>query len=240
MKATRWPGCFFWLPPAVSGIHKLFQPTYMHIPPGTSLDDKRLERLADQLAQDGYGLIDHFLSDEEIDLFIERFRDLDEEGSFKKAGIGKMEQFTVDRSIRGDYIRWIDPQDMTAVTAAYVSRVRQMMAFLNRSLFLGIKDFEAHFAMYPEGTFYKRHADRFYKNPHRVISMVCYMNKGWQAADGGQLRMFLDKREVDIAPLPGRLACFRSEIEHEVLLTHKPRYSITGWMLDQIGELTFL
>jgi len=200
----------------------------------------QLEALVDQLAGEGYGLWDHFVSEEEISLFIQRFHDLSDEGEFKKAGIGKMQHFTVNKSIRGDYIRWIDPQDMSAVTAGYVNRVRQVLNFLNRSCFLGLKDFEAHFAMYPAGTFYKRHVDRFHLNPHRVISMVCYLNQDWEETHGGQLRMYLPDKAIDIAPLPGRMVCFRSEIEHEVLLTHQPRYSVTGWMLDQLSGLTFL
>ncbi|MFP4092029.1 MAG: 2OG-Fe(II) oxygenase [Cyclobacteriaceae bacterium] len=149
-----------------------------------------------------------------------------------------MQKFTVNN--KEEIISAVLPPGYLGSTAAYIQRVQQLMQFLNRSLYLGIRDFEVHFAMYPEGTFYKRHADRFQKNAHRVISVVCYMNKGWQEADGGKLRMFLPDREVDIAPLPGRMVCFRSEIEHEVLITHKPRYSITGWMLDQHSSLTFL
>jgi SM-20-related protein len=204
------------------------------------LSEEQLDHLVDQLVEQGFGIVDQFISDEEIGQFIRRFHDLSEEGELRKAGIGKMQHFAVDKKIRGDYIHWIDPQDMVAVTAGYVSRVQQIMEYLNRSCYLGLKDFEAHFAMYPEGTFYKRHADRFHQNPHRVISMVCYMNQGWTEADGGQLRMFLPDQEIDIAPLSGRLVCFKSELEHEVLLTHRTRYSVTGWMLDQLSSLTFL
>ncbi|MEK6476109.1 2OG-Fe(II) oxygenase [Catalinimonas sp. 4WD22] len=204
------------------------------------LHETQLEKLVDQLAENGYGLIDHFFSPEQVNAVVDRFQDLSEEGEFKKAGIGKMQNFAVDKSVRGDYIRWINPNDMTEVTANYVGKMRQLMEYLNYTCFLGLKDFEAHFAMYPAGTFYKRHADRFQQNAHRVISTVCYLNKDWEEKDGGQLRMFLPDEEFDIAPLSGRLVCFRSEIEHEVLITTRSRYSITGWMLDQHTSLTFL
>lgn len=206
----------------------------------TLLQETQLEKLVDQLAEKGYGLIDHFFSPEQVNAVIDRFQNLSEEGEFKKAGIGKMQNFAVDKSVRGDYIRWINPNDMTEVTANYVGKMRQLMNYLNYTCFLGLKDFEAHFAMYPAGTFYKRHADRFHQNAHRVISTVCYLNKDWEEKDGGQLRMFLPEKEFDIAPLSGRMVCFRSEIEHEVRITTRPRYSITGWMLDQHTSLTFL
>ncbi|MDF9800416.1 SM-20-related protein [Catalinimonas alkaloidigena] len=204
------------------------------------LQEAQLEQLVDQLAENGYGLIDHFFSPDEVNAVINRFQDLSEEGKFKKAGIGKMQNFAVDKSVRGDYIRWINPNDMMEVTANYVGKMRQLMEYLNYTCFLGLKDFEAHFAMYPAGTFYKRHVDRFHQKPHRVISTVCYLNENWKEKDGGQLRMFLPDEEFDIAPLSGRMVCFRSEIEHEVQLTSRPRYSITGWMLDQHSSLTFL
>lgn len=204
------------------------------------LEEQQLEQLIDQLAEDGYGIMDHFFNPTEVEAVIGHFQDLSKEGAFKKAGIGKMQQFAIDKSVRGDYINWINPNDTSAITASYVERMKQLMAYINRTCFLGLKDLEAHFAMYPAGTFYKRHADRFHQNAHRVISTVCYLNKDWEEKDGGQLRMFLPDKALDIAPLSGRLVCFRSELEHEVLITSRPRYSITGWMLDQYTNLAFL
>ena len=46
---------------------------------------------------------------------------------------------------------------------------------------------------------------------------------------------------LDVAPIAGRLVCFRADVmEHEVLTAHKTRYSLTGWMLNQYKELKFL
>jgi len=67
-----------------------------------------------------------------------------------------------------------------------------------------------------------------------VVSMVIYLNPNWQPGDGGELRLYpSDGSVINIAPKAGTLALFLSELEHEVLPTLKPRYSITGWMLDE-------
>ncbi|MEJ0030112.1 MAG: 2OG-Fe(II) oxygenase [Bacteroidota bacterium] len=116
-----------------------------------------------------------------------------------------------------------------------------MMKFINRSLFLSLKDIELHTTVYPAGAYYKRHLDQFKPGDHRKLSVICYLNEGWTDDLGGQLRMYLKSGIKDVLPLAGRLVCFRSDmIEHEVLPSKKERLSITGWMLDQEAELKYL
>lgn len=203
--------------------------------------ENQLESITEGLAQDGYAVTDHFLSDNLTLQLLERLQELQKEGELKKAGIGKQQNFQIAQSVRGDYIKWIDSETARQVTHVYLEKIEALMKHLNRTCFLGLKDYESHFAVYPTGTFYKRHADRFQQNPHRIISFVFYMNPGWTVEDGGMLRLYLSPEHTeDVVPVAGRLTCFRSEIEHEVLPAHKTRYSITGWMLDQINSLTFL
>lgn len=61
--------------------------------------------------------------------------------------------------------------------------------------------------------------------------MVMYLNVGWVAADGGELCIYPDSIAHLIAPANRTSVFFKSdELEHEVLITHKPRMSITGWL----------
>jgi SM-20-related protein len=111
---------------------------------------------------------------------------------------------------------------------------------------LGLKDFETHFTYYPAGSRYARHLDQFKTEDHRRISFVCYLNTEWRPGNGGELRFFLPQDDgteslLDVAPIAGRLVCFRADtMEHEVLTAHKTRYSLTGWMLNQYQQLRFL
>ncbi|MCA6378373.1 MAG: 2OG-Fe(II) oxygenase [Cytophagales bacterium] len=195
----------------------------------------QLNKLADQIAENGFAVIDDFLSNEEIDsvLALQGFKN----GllQFKKAGIGKNQDKQINEAIRGDYIQWIDPNNAEPPLLTYLDRLKQVIAFVNQSLFLSLKDCEVHQTIYPIGSFYKRHLDQFKKDDHRKLSVICYLNKDWKQADGGQLRMFIGHESKDILPVAGRLVCFRSDLlEHEVLPATRERLSLTGWLIDKM------
>jgi SM-20-related protein len=205
--------------------------------------NKRLFEAFDPLGERGYAVVDDFLTNKEVTALRARIDLLQDEGRFRKAGIGKMQHHTIDRSFRGDMIFWINSSSSGLVTpeSSLNQKVEKLRAWLNRYYFLGLKDHEAHLAFYPPGTFYKRHTDRFVQQQHRVLSVVIYLNENWSEVDGGQLVIYPDEAtSVGIEPISGRLVVFKSELEHEVLPTHSGRYSMTGWLLDQEVGLTFL
>jgi SM-20-related protein len=193
------------------------------------------ETIADGLAEKGYAVVDSFLSPSAIQdvLSLDLFR----EEYLKKAGIGK-ENKQIQEGIRGDYIQWIDKTNAPRPIKNYTDTLDALRLFLNQSLYLSLKDYEVHLALYPAGSFYKRHLDQFKSDDHRKLSVILYLNTDWTLNQGGQLRMFLDNASLDILPVAGRLVCFRSDlIEHEVLPATRTRMSITGWMLDQLADL---
>ena len=109
---------------------------------------------------------------------------------------------------------------------------------LNRGLYLGLEDFESHFALYPPGAFYRKHVDRFRDDDKRMVSAVIYLNDAWLPEHGGQLRMFpKDADAFDVQPVGGCLAVFLSgEMPHEVLPAHRERLSLTGWFRRRGNE----
>lgn len=204
-----------------------------------------LEQVVDGLAGPGYAVVDGFLTSTEVSILLELLSWHEGEGRLRRAGIGTADTYQVEKAVRGDLIRWIDPAKAAEPTLDFLAKVNRLMGHINRTCFLGLKDFEAHFTMYPKGAFYRRHLDQFRDRPHRRISLVCYLNQQWRPAHGGELRMFVPSGNgeavVDIAPKGGRLVCFRSDLlEHEVLPVQEPRCNITGWMLDTPAGLTFL
>ncbi|MCU0419444.1 MAG: 2OG-Fe(II) oxygenase [Cyclobacteriaceae bacterium] len=201
----------------------------------------QLDLIADGLADQGYAVADGFLSTREVS----DIRQTDEFRNhllhFRQAGIGQQRDRQVNEAIRGDYIRWIDPAQAAAPLALYVQRLRHLIEHLNRTLYVGLKDFEIHQTVYPVGTFYKRHLDQFKKDDHRKLSVICYLNEAWHEEHGGQLRLYVHAGHRDVLPLGGRLVCFRSEVlEHEVLPATRERFSLTGWLLNQHAELKHL
>jgi SM-20-related protein len=107
----------------------------------------------------------------------------------------------------------------------------RFVAYLNSTCYTGITGYEFHYALYETGSFYKRHLDQFRSNKSRAFSMIMYLNADWETKDGGELCVYHADRIQTIAPENGKCVFFRSnELEHEVLVTHKPRLSITGWL----------
>lgn len=205
-----------------------------------ALKEQLWDLAAETIAEQGFIVFDNFLTSEKAAYFRNRIDIKNAEDEFKKAGIGKDLDYQKDMSIRGDLIHWIEKDDVPEKANTFIEEMTLAMSELNTRLFLGLKDFETHYTLYPTGTYYKRHSDRFAAKAHRVLSFVCYLNKGWLLEDGGQLLVYNNDDQMIIDPIEGRLIIFQSQLEHEVLPTFKERYSITGWMLDQIEGLTFL
>ena len=137
-------------------------------------------------------------------------------------------------SVRNDEIHWLDPAQPTPAQAFYWQAMEDLRLRLNREHYLGLSDYECHFARYQPGGFYQRHVDAFRGKSRRRVSCVFYMNYAWATPDGGQLRLYLPQgateTALDITPLAGTLAIFDSRgVEHEVLPAQRTRYSLTGW-----------
>jgi SM-20-related protein len=199
------------------------------------------DAIADGLAENSYAVADQFLSQTEVRAILGADEFRYGVGQFQRAGIGKQQQHHVNEGIRGDYINWLDKNTASAEIALYLNRVRDLMQRLNETLFLSLKDFEMHVTVYPVGSFYKRHLDQFKKDDHRKLTIICYLNEDWEEQHGGQLRVYLRGRSVDILPTAGRMVCFRSDkLEHEVLPAIRERLSLTGWILDQYADLKHL
>ncbi|UXE66054.1 MAG: 2OG-Fe(II) oxygenase [Chryseotalea sp. WA131a] len=198
-------------------------------------EESYLNKLADGLADQGYAEVDNFLSQQEVQAILATDDFKNGLLQFKKAGIGKSQEKQINESIRGDYIQWIDGGTTQKAVEVYLNRLRQLMEFVNRTLYLSLKDLEVHRTIYPIGSFYKRHLDQFKKDDKRKLSVICYLNTDWKESEGGQLRIYLPNGSTDIFPLAGRLVCFRSDLlEHEVLPATRERLSLTGWLLDRV------
>lgn len=195
------------------------------------------DKIADDLAGEGVSIVDTFLSPAEVNNILVGDEFVHHTLHFRKAGVGKIDK-QINEGVRGDYIQWIDPKTASPAEKVYLDRLRSLSAFLNRSLFLSLKDIEIHRTVYPIGTRYQRHVDQFRTDDHRKLSVICYLNENWKPEHGGQLRLHLSDGMRDILPESGRMVCFRSDqIEHEVLPAVRERYSLTGWAVDRAAEL---
>ncbi|QDO93271.1 2OG-Fe(II) oxygenase [Formosa sediminum] len=194
------------------------------------------ERIIDNLLTQQYSIIDNFFDAEEVLELRQSIREKHEEDAFKKAAIGNRLNETVIKSIRGDVILWIDEQYANHAESLFFNKINALISYLNRTCFLGILHKEFHYAIYPKGTFYKRHLDTFQNDDRRKLSFVCYLNdEDWQPENGGELVIYTTENGVEVEhkiyPFPGRVVIFESQVlEHEVKPVNTERLSITGWL----------
>jgi SM-20-related protein len=192
-------------------------------------DDDSFRQIASQLEINGYAVLPSALPEGLVDGLLLHFKSLTD-AEFKQAGTGRAHDYEVRRGIRGDSIRWLDGKH--PATRAYLDWIETLRLNLNRHLFLGLFDYECHYAYYPKGAFYRKHVDAFKGETNRVLSTVLYLNPLWKPQDGGELLIYSDREErlEKILPSYGKMVIFLSEVfPHEVLPVNKPRYSIAGW-----------
>jgi SM-20-related protein len=188
---------------------------------------------ANEFEQNGWIELKNFLPRDTSLNLLEEMNTLQSGEEFRRASIGKDGDKQVNLSQRGDFISWIDPSNALPFASGYLKEISNIISILNRQFYLGIRDYECHYAHYPIGSFYKRHSDRHASGSSRIVSSVFYLNEGWQEGNGGELVIYNEERMSTIQPELGTLVLFLSEIEHEVLPTHRDRKSITGWMLNE-------
>ncbi|MDN3701836.1 2OG-Fe(II) oxygenase [Vibrio artabrorum] len=185
-----------------------------------------MNQLIDALSTQGYFVWDDFLTQEEV----VALRDCIPE-NWKKARIGRNDEVTRESTIRSDKIQWLR-RDMGQPASLFLDKMEQIRLAANQAFFLGLFEYEAHFAKYEKGDFYQKHLDCFKGNENRRLTTVFYMNDEWTEDDAGELVVY-DLKDNHIATIPpksGRLFVFLSEqFPHEVLPTNTERFSIAGW-----------
>ena len=186
----------------------------------------------DELSARDHVIIDDFLK-EELFLEIRAFL-LQRLPNFNEAGIGAEAQQLIDSRIRGDFTYWLD-REKDAGIQGFWALMDECSFHFNRFCFLSLAGEEFHLAHYPSGGHYDKHLDKFEKRNNRMISVVIYLNVGWQTGDGGELEIFeKDGGSFLVEPLGGRCVLFKSaEVPHAVCRAHKSRFSLTGWLLHR-------
>lgn len=191
------------------------------------------DRIVDDLAVRGWSRQDLFLPADQTRELAAECRERYRRGELVPAAIGRGAGQQVQEGIRGDRIQWLEP-GQSAVGDRYLALMDELRQTLNQSLYLGLADFECHFACYPPGAFYRRHLDRFRDDDRRTVTALVYLNEDWQPEHGGALRLYLEEggaeRSKDILPVGGSLVVFMSaDLPHEVLPASRERLSLTGW-----------
>lgn len=189
------------------------------------------EELIASYLDSGVGQSCDFLSSELSDGLVLNLVGHKMKNDMKSAGIGQNEDFHKDLTYRKDKIHWLETTTSNSSERLFFKLIDSWISYLNQTCYAGIIKSEFHYALYEQGSFYKKHLDQFSKNDSRVFSMIMYLNANWQEGDGGELVIYKENEIVKIAPSLGRMVFFDSgKYEHEVLPTSVSRMSITGWL----------
>ena len=197
------------------------------------VENPMFESIIDDLLQKQYSVVDGFFSSEEVEVLRHSLLAKYDADRFKKSAMGNRTNEEINKAIRGDFILWMDENNANEAEQLFFGKIDKMVDYLNRTCFLGILHKEFHYAVYPKGTFYKRHLDTFQNDDRRKLSIVCYLNDdNWLPENGGELTIYTEKEDLDVLPLPGRIVVFESQVlEHEVkVVKASERLSITGWL----------
>ncbi|MEJ2480802.1 MAG: 2OG-Fe(II) oxygenase [Acidihalobacter sp.] len=187
-------------------------------------------RIADALCSVGWISLTHFLEPELIEALRAELLAHAEDDELTPAFIGRGRRQQRRDDIRGDRTRWLTGAG--DAQRALFEHLDALRITLNRSLFIGLEDFEAHYALYPSGARYQRHLDSFRGDNLRRVSLVIYLNPQWGNSDGGLLRLYTSQGALieEIVPQAGRIVCFLSEeFPHEVTRARRARASIACW-----------
>lgn len=207
----------------------------------TTMPSHKLLEISDDLSRQGFSINHDFLSNYLVESLAIRARLLENKALMRKAVTGS-KNTPKDFTIRGDNIHWIEKAQASKPDLDYLDIMAELQNVLNQELFLGLFEFETHFAIYPAGAGYQKHLDQLVGKEERKVSCILYLNDHWKEEDGGQLRLYLEKDDpekfIDILPQGGTLVIFLSaDFLHEVLPAKRNRISITGWFrsraLDQ-------
>lgn len=195
-----------------------------------------IRTIVEALAEKGWAVLPDFLGEEAARALAAESTTALQEGQFRQAGVGRGADLQVRAEVRNDQVLWLPNEAESPATRHWLATVEQLRRALNEHLFLGLFEYEGHFAHYPPGGFYKPHLDRHRDSDERLITLILYLNDQWTPAAGGQLQLWTTPGKASgpsevIEPHLGTLVCFLAgDYWHEVLPAHQPRLSITGWL----------
>jgi Rps23 Pro-64 3,4-dihydroxylase Tpa1-like proline 4-hydroxylase len=193
--------------------------------------EKDFDRLIAGYLENNIGISDDFLSNGLAEQLRQNLLRVYQQKLLSAAGTGNAGKLSHNTDVRSDSIYWLDRKHESACENDFFDRIEDFIRYLNETCYAGITGYEFHYSLYETGSFYKKHLDQFKDNNKRQYSMISYLNTHWQESDGGQLLVQQENGDQKISPTHGKTVFFKSsELVHEVLVTHTPRMSVTGWL----------
>jgi SM-20-related protein len=193
--------------------------------------NQHFDLLIDSYLENKVGIDTQFLSEALSKGLQQNIHQLENDGLMTAAGIGNEATKDTNQKMRGDKIYWMDKHHDNVFEQAFLQQIEDFIDRLNKTCYTGINGYEFHYAVYEEGSSYKKHKDQFKNDSNRKYSLINYLNENWLEEDGGQLRMYQENGVQQVSPIAQTAVFFKSdEMVHEVMVANRSRMSITGWL----------
>jgi SM-20-related protein len=191
----------------------------------------QFDQLIDSYLDQQVGIDPFFLNERLSNGLQQNILQLHRDELMTAAKTGKEEISDSAQKIRSDKIYWMDKNRNNVYEQEFLQLAENFIDHLNETCYTGINSYEFHYAIYEEGSFYKRHRDQFSNDSNRKYSLISYLNENWVEEDGGQLWVYPDETVKKVLPRSRTAVFFKSdEMEHEVTKANRARMSITGWL----------
>ena len=193
--------------------------------------NQHFDLLIDSYLENKVGIDTQFLSDTLSKGLQQNIHQLENDGLMTAAGIGNEAMKDANQKMRGDKIYWMDKRHDNIYEQEFLQQIADFIDRLNKTCYTGINGYEFHYAVYEEGSSYKKHIDQFKNDSNRKYSLINYLNENWLEEDGGQLSVYQENGVQHISPIAQTAVFFKSdEMVHEVMVANRSRMSITGWL----------
>ncbi len=191
----------------------------------------RFDLLIDNYLENKIGIDIDFLTEELSAGLQQNILQLQKDDLMTFAGVGNEKVMDTKQQMRGDKIYWMDKSHDNIFEQQFLSHIENFIERLNSTCYTGINGYEFHYAVYGQGSGYKRHKDQFKNDSKRKFSLINYLNNNWAEDNGGQLVVYQNGEPKKIQPQSQTAVFFKSdEMEHEVTTANRSRMSITGWL----------
>ncbi|MFN0082982.1 MAG: 2OG-Fe(II) oxygenase [Ferruginibacter sp.] len=191
----------------------------------------QFDLLIDSYLENNIGIDIDFLTPELSAGLQQNIAQLQKDDLMTFAGVGNEVVMDIKQKMRGDKIYWMDKSHDNIFEQQFLFQMEGFIERLNSTCYAGINDYEFHYAVYEEGSGYKRHKDQFKNDSNRKYSLINYLNNDWLEQDGGQLMIYQNNESQTIQPHSQTAIFFKSdEMEHEVAMANRRRMSISGWL----------
>ena len=186
------------------------------------------EKIADALALKGYIIINEGLNETLVQAL---YKQVSSHTNLSSAKVGRGAQRQKLENVRSDKTHWLE--DFEPTEKAYLEWMESLRKAMNQTLYMGLAEYEAHFAHYEKGAFYQKHVDVLRGSNKRLLTTVFYLTPQWKEGDGGELLIYDEEGTTVLEKVPprmGTMVIFLSDkFPHEVLASQTDRYSIAGW-----------